>query len=48
MRRDLGNADYISGTVRLLDSLLVIFSAALGVGVMMSLIHFFTGGMLLP
>lgn len=46
--RDLGNADYISGTVRLLDALLVIFSAALGVGVMMSLIHFFTGGMLLP
>ncbi len=46
--RDLGNADYISGIVRILDALLVIFSAALGVGVTMSLIHYFTGGMLLP
>lgn len=46
--RDLGNADYISGMVRVLDALLIIFSAALGVGVMMSMIHYFTGGMLLP
>lgn len=46
--RDLGNADYISGMVRVLDALLIIFSAALGVGVMISMIHYFTGGMLLP
>lgn len=44
--RDLGNGDYISGSVRMLDALLVIFSVALGVGVMISVIHALTGGMI--
>ncbi len=44
--RDLGNGDYISGSVRMLDALLVIFSVALGVGVMISVIHTLTGGMI--
>jgi uncharacterized membrane protein YjjP (DUF1212 family) len=45
--RDLSNADYISGVVRLLDTFLIIFSLALGVGVTISLLHHFTGGVLL-
>lgn len=45
--RDIANGDYIAGTVRLLDALLVFVSIALGVGVMLSLNHRITGGNLL-
>ena len=34
--RDIGNQDYISGSVRMLDALLTIFSVALGVGLTMA------------
>lgn len=43
--RDIGNQDYISGSVRMLDALLVIFSVALGVGVTISIIHQLSGGL---
>lgn len=44
--RDLANSDYISGTVRLLDAILVFISIAIGVGVMFSLYHALTGGIM--
>ena len=45
--RDIANGDYIAGTVRFLDSLLVFASIAIGVGVMLSINHRLTGGTLL-
>jgi len=45
--RDIANGDYIAGTVRMLDALLVFVSIALGVGVMLSINHRLTGGNLL-
>ena len=45
--RDLSNRDYISGLVRLLDALIIIFSVAMGVGVTISLLHKLMGGILL-
>ena len=45
--RDIGNEDYIAGTVRLLDAMLVFFGIAAGVGgTMMILRGLFGGGML--
>ena len=45
--RDIADGDYIAGTVRMLDALLVFVSIALGVGVMLSINHRLTGGNLL-
>ena len=44
--RDIGNQDYISGAVRMLDALLTIFSVALGVGLTISFLHRLVGGIL--
>lgn len=45
--RDIADGDYIAGTVRMLDALLVFASIALGVGVMLSINQRLTGGNLL-
>lgn len=45
--RDIADGDYIAGTVRLLDAMLVFVSIALGVGVMLTINHRITGGDLL-
>ena len=45
--RDIANGDYIAGTVRMLDALLVFISIAIGVGVVLSINHNLTGGMML-
>lgn len=45
--RDLADGDYISGSVRLLDSLVTFLCIATGVGVVISLYHTVTGGGLL-
>ena len=45
--RDIANGDYIAGTVRMLDALLVFVSIALGVGVVLSINYRLTGGNLL-
>ena len=46
--RDFADQDYISGSVRLLDTMIVIFSIALGVGLVMIGYHHFVGGAVLP
>ena len=45
--RDIADGDYISGSVRMLDALLVFFSIAIGVGMAFSFISRVTGGALL-
>ncbi|MDO5407909.1 MAG: threonine/serine exporter family protein [Eubacteriales bacterium] len=45
--RDVADGDYISGSVRMLDAVLVFFCIALGVGCMMTLYQTVTGGVLL-
>lgn len=45
--RDIADGDYIAGTVRLLDAMLVFASIALGVGLMLTVNHRITGGDLL-
>ena len=45
--RDIADGDYISGSVRMLDALLVFFCIAMGVGLVFSLFHRLTGGVLL-
>ena len=45
--RDIGNGEYLAGTVRLLDALLVFLCIAIGVGVVFSIYHRLTGGLLL-
>lgn len=45
--RDIADGDYISGSVRMLDALLVFFCIAIGVGVGFSLVGWMTGGLLL-
>ena len=45
--RDIGDGDYISGTVRLLDSMLVFLCIAVGVGVVLSVYAMITGGLVL-
>lgn len=42
--RDIADGDYISGSVRMLDALLVFFCIAIGVGMAFSLIRQFAGG----
>lgn len=45
--RDIADGDYISGSVRMLDALLVFFCIAMGVGLVFTLFHQATGGVLL-
>lgn len=45
--RDMADGDYISGFVRLLDAVLIFFCIAGGVGLIFSLYHKLTGGVLL-
>ncbi len=45
--RDIADGDYISGSVRMLDALLVFFCIAMGVGLVFTLFHQLTGGVLL-
>lgn len=45
--RDIADGDYIAGSVRMLDAMLVFLAIALGVGLMFTLYHRVTGGILL-
>lgn len=45
--RDIADGDYISGTVRMIDAILVFLSIAAGVGFVISAYHQLTGGALL-
>ncbi len=45
--RDIADGDYIAGSVRLMDALLVFVCIAVGVGVVITVYHRMTGGMLL-
>ncbi|MDO4293513.1 MAG: threonine/serine exporter family protein [Eubacteriales bacterium] len=45
--RDIADGDYISGTVRMIDALLVFLSLAAGVGFTISIYHHLTGGIVL-
>lgn len=45
--RDIANGDYISGSVRMLDAILVFVCIAMGVGFVMALNQLLTGGVLL-
>ncbi len=42
--RDIADGDYISGSVRLLDAILVIISVAIGVGVVLTVVGKISGG----
>ena len=42
--RDIADGDYISGSVRLLDAILVIVSVAIGVGVVLTVVGKISGG----
>lgn len=46
--RDIADQDYIAGAVRMLDALLVTFSIAMGVGLIIIGYHQIVGSMLLP
>lgn len=45
--RDMADGDYISGSVRMLDAVLVFFCIAMGVGLVIALYGHVTGGVLL-
>ena len=45
--RDIADGDYISGSVRMLDALLIFFCIAIGVGMAYSLLRGIVGGDLL-
>lgn len=45
--RDIADGDYISGTVRMIDAMLVFLSIAAGVGFVISVYHHLTGGAVL-
>jgi len=45
--RDIGDGDYISGAVRLLDAILVFLCIAIGVGLVFAVYHRVTGGAML-
>ena len=45
--RDIADGDYISGTVRMIDAVLVFLSVAAGVGCVLSIYHHLTGGVML-
>ena len=44
--RDIADGDYISGSVRLLDAILVIVSVAIGVGIVLTAVGRLGGGAL--
>lgn len=44
--RDIANSDFISGTVRIIDALLVFVYIAIGVGCMLSMYNYILGGLL--
>ena len=46
--RDMADGDYISGSVRMLDAVLVFFCIAIGVGLVIALYGTLTGTPLLP
>ena len=41
--RDFVHGDYLSGTIRMIDALLIAASIAIGTGLVLSLYTFFTG-----
>ena len=43
--RDFINSDYLSGTIRLIDALLTAFCIAVGVGIVITISQFVTGGL---
>lgn len=45
--RDIADGDYISGSVRMMDALLVFFCIAMGVGLVFTIFHRITGGAVL-
>ena len=45
--RDIANGDYLAGLVRMIDALLITFSAAMGVGLVLGIYNQITGGVLL-
>ena len=45
--RDIADGDYIAGSVRMLDAILVFLCIAVGVGAVITVYHRLTGGMLL-
>lgn len=45
--RDMADGDYLSGSVRLLDALLIFFCISMGVALMLMVFHQMTGGILL-
>ena len=45
--RDIANSDYIAGSVRLLDAMLVFFGIAIGLGLALSVLSIFSGGLVL-
>lgn len=45
--RDLFNGDYLSGTIHLIDALLTAFCIAVGVGTVITIYQFLTGGVIL-
>lgn len=45
--RDIADGDYISGSVRMLDAILVFFCIAMGVGLVFLISHRITGGVIL-
>lgn len=45
--RDIADGDYISGSVRMLDAMLVFFCIALGVGLMFTVYSRLMGGAML-
>ena len=45
--RDIANSDFISGTVRMIDALLVFVYIAIGVGTVLSAYNSILGGMAL-
>lgn len=44
--RDIANSDFISGTVRLIDAMLVFVYIAIGVGCVLSMYNYIAGGLL--
>jgi uncharacterized membrane protein YjjP (DUF1212 family) len=43
--REIADGDYISGSVRMLDAMLVFFCIAIGVGLGVSILSYVRGGM---
>ncbi len=45
--RNFADSDFLSGTIRMIDAILAFVSIAIGVGSVLGLYHFFTGGTIL-